>query len=307
MGWSEKVLIGRFYEAFWANKGKWTVLLKETQKVLGSIIFILLTIVLTFHTISPFALAATVVASYSPIIYIDNSTYCQSMGGNCPYVECHYSFWGEFWYYPTFVSSKYSQRKAHFFLLLSPTDNQRVSGYSLKIDLRVNYRGIAYSTGSALAAREGSCPTDVPAFAEVSKTETESLTSTFSEITYDQYYSLCTSDGSTQCFEDIFSKYGLIELDLSGGGIAVATSVWNATIWDRFGPGGQWYLSSKEVSGIELSGCRDTDGDGVNTCAGDCNDDDPAIYPGAAEGCDGRDNNCDGQVDEGCCEVNLGA
>ncbi len=33
---------------------------------------------------------------------------------------------------------------------------------------------------------------------------------------------------------------------------------------------------------------------------GDCNDGNPAIYPGAAETCDGVDNNCDGQVDEGC-------
>ncbi|MEP7050819.1 MAG: MopE-related protein [Pseudomonadota bacterium] len=61
---------------------------------------------------------------------------------------------------------------------------------------------------------------------------------------------------------------------------------------------------------------RDFDGDGVGAelngstlnCtapmyytakSGDCNDNDPAIFPGAKEVCDGKDNNCDGQVDEG--------
>ncbi len=52
--------------------------------------------------------------------------------------------------------------------------------------------------------------------------------------------------------------------------------------------------------------CDDVDGDGYDdaTCGGtDCDDSNPAIYPGAAEVCDGVDNNCDGTIDEGCgCE-----
>jgi hypothetical protein len=32
---------------------------------------------------------------------------------------------------------------------------------------------------------------------------------------------------------------------------------------------------------------------------GDCNDNDPTVHPGAAEVCDGKDNNCNGMVDEG--------
>jgi hypothetical protein len=42
----------------------------------------------------------------------------------------------------------------------------------------------------------------------------------------------------------------------------------------------------------------DADGDGVAAPA-DCNDNDAAVFPGAPERCDGRDNDCDGQVDEG--------
>lgn len=60
---------------------------------------------------------------------------------------------------------------------------------------------------------------------------------------------------------------------------------------------------------------RDTDGDGYGdasqsqsscsavagyvTTAGDCNDNNAAIKPGAVEVCDGIDNNCNGQIDEG--------
>ena len=62
--------------------------------------------------------------------------------------------------------------------------------------------------------------------------------------------------------------------------------------------------------------CEDQDGDGhgveggatkvdckpsagFGTCDGDCEDRDDAMYPGASEVCDGWDNNCDGNVDEG--------
>lgn len=66
---------------------------------------------------------------------------------------------------------------------------------------------------------------------------------------------------------------------------------------------------------------RDTDGDGhgdpANTTeactapmgylatAGDCDDDRPHIYLGAVEGCNGFDDDCDGDVDEDCIENEL--
>jgi hypothetical protein len=46
---------------------------------------------------------------------------------------------------------------------------------------------------------------------------------------------------------------------------------------------------------------RELDRDGDGFACNDCNDADPAIHPGAAEMCDGVDNNCNGMVDDAPC------
>ena len=51
---------------------------------------------------------------------------------------------------------------------------------------------------------------------------------------------------------------------------------------------------------IETSTCQaDLDGDGWTVEAGDCDDGEAQIYPGAAETCNGLDDDCDGAIDDG--------
>ncbi len=61
-------------------------------------------------------------------------------------------------------------------------------------------------------------------------------------------------------------------------------------------------LGGKCVGDVVAADCveKDLDGDGFSVATGDCDDLDASVNPGAIELCDGRDNDCDGQVDEQC-------
>ncbi len=55
---------------------------------------------------------------------------------------------------------------------------------------------------------------------------------------------------------------------------------------------------SDDVDNTEPGPDDDQDGDGVTPNEGDCNDLDRSIYPGAPDPCDGKDQNCNGIIDE---------
>jgi len=62
---------------------------------------------------------------------------------------------------------------------------------------------------------------------------------------------------------------------------------------------GIWYQDNDEdgygVEGLFVENCERPDG--YSSLSGDCNDEDAAIHPAAAEICDGLDNDCDLLVD----------
>jgi hypothetical protein len=73
--------------------------------------------------------------------------------------------------------------------------------------------------------------------------------------------------------------------------LEVSSYTWRIRAVDNVGNIGDWVYTSNII-------CEDNDDDGFCVESGDCDDNDSSVYPGAPEICDGKDNDCDGQIDE---------
>ncbi|MBE0639120.1 MAG: S8 family serine peptidase [Bacteroidales bacterium] len=97
----------------------------------------------------------------------------------------------------------------------------------------------------------------------------------------------------------VFDSYTGDGGSIEGWGLEISVPVATTTYYaDTDGDGYGDLLSSVEL------GCTPTDGFVLDNT--DCDDTNPDINPAATEVCDGVDNNCDGQIDEGgiCCPPN---
>jgi len=73
------------------------------------------------------------------------------------------------------------------------------------------------------------------------------------------------------------------------------SAVWTGSLMLVWGgeKGYGWFMTGGRLAYGNLA---DFDEDGSTVCAGDCDDFDPAAYPGAPEICDGADDDCDGAI-----------
>jgi hypothetical protein len=107
---------------------------------------------------------------------------------------------------------------------------------------------------------------------------------------------------------DPFSLLSTVPVDLAAGAASVFTVQFAPTDTASATGSLSFDLGSVDVLPVELRGnaCEDgaaalydTDGDGVTSCGGDCDDTNADVHPGAVETCDGLDGDCDGTIDEG--------
>lgn len=118
-------------------------------------------------------------------------------------------------------------------------------------------------------------------------------------------FGLWILDGSGPLLADALLGGALVDsFDVPALGEDLAGGVFLGMLFD--GPVDElrlFALSPEDGFGVDdvraaALGSVDNDGDGAAELSGDCDDGDPAVVPGGGDGCDGRDSDCDGFVDE---------
>lgn len=99
--------------------------------------------------------------------------------------------------------------------------------------------------------------------------------------------------GDASVDDGLYGNYYLLPAGLDGTYVLSFSASGNNAAGEPFSKGAQATIR------IAAPGLEDTDGDGFSVAEGDCNDNDPDVYPGATEVCNGVDDNCDNQIDEG--------
>jgi N-acetylneuraminic acid mutarotase len=79
---------------------------------------------------------------------------------------------------------------------------------------------------------------------------------------------------------------------------AFHSAIWTGTQMIVWGGAGAGYNQGGGRLELDTLPDVDADLDGYGVCSGDCNDGDASIHPGAAETCNGLDDNCAGGIDE---------
>ncbi|MBD3869119.1 MAG: hypothetical protein IFK94_13435 [Acidobacteria bacterium] len=101
----------------------------------------------------------------------------------------------------------------------------------------------------------------------------------------------------------------LVRIDLDGAPLSPevrltsnGTDTSPSVVWHGSGNAITYINNTGSTPYLLLSGCchADFDLDGYRACEGDCSLEDEAVYPSATESCSGVDDDCDGEMDEGC-------